>query len=64
MTIALGVCAIPVCPQQTSLTPTAGCLKTLIGERPYEGMNITKAQGLTEVQKQSLLALGAVDDGG
>jgi WD40 repeat protein/DNA-binding XRE family transcriptional regulator len=40
--------------------PTA----TLIGERPYEGMNITKAQGLTEVQKQSLLALGAVDDEG
>jgi len=23
VTIALGVCAIPVCPQQTSLTPTA-----------------------------------------
>jgi WD40 repeat protein len=42
----------------------AGCIKTLIAERPYEGMNITKVQGLTQAQKVSLLALGAVDDGG
>jgi WD40 repeat protein/transcriptional regulator with XRE-family HTH domain len=41
---------------------TAACLKTLAGERPYERMNITDIQGLTEVQKASLLALGAVEE--
>jgi WD40 repeat protein/transcriptional regulator with XRE-family HTH domain len=40
----------------------AACINTLISGRPYEGMNITRAQGLTEAQRQSLLALGAVDD--
>jgi WD40 repeat protein/transcriptional regulator with XRE-family HTH domain len=40
----------------------ATCTNTLISGRPYEGMNITKAQGLTDAQKLSLLALGAVDD--
>jgi WD40 repeat protein/transcriptional regulator with XRE-family HTH domain len=39
------------------------CIATLISGLPYEGMNITKAQGLTDAQKLSLLALGAVDDG-
>lgn len=37
-------------------------LKTLISGRPYEGMNITDARGLTEAQKTSLLALGAVEE--
>jgi WD40 repeat protein/transcriptional regulator with XRE-family HTH domain len=47
-----------------SPTPTATCINTLISGRPYEGMNITRAQGLTEAQRLSLLALGAIDDGG
>jgi WD40 repeat protein/transcriptional regulator with XRE-family HTH domain len=41
---------------------TSTCLKTLAGERPYERMNITGIQGLTEAQKASLLALGAVEE--
>jgi WD40 repeat protein len=41
---------------------TAECLKTLVGHRPYERMNITAVQGLTEAQKASLLTLGAVED--
>jgi WD40 repeat protein len=47
-----------------SLEVGVTCINTLISGRPYEGMNITRAQGLTEAQRQSLLALGAVDDGG
>ena len=39
------------------------CSNTLISGRPYEGMNITKARGLTDAQRLSLLALGAVDNG-
>jgi WD40 repeat protein len=31
--------------------------------KPYEGMNITDATGLTEVERSSLLALGAVSSG-
>jgi hypothetical protein len=42
----------------------ATCINTLISGRPYEGMNITKAQGLTEAQRLSLVTLGAVDEGG
>jgi WD40 repeat protein len=37
------------------------CLKTLRAERPYEGMNITGVTGLTQAQKATLLALGAVE---
>jgi len=40
---------------------TGECLKTLRATRPYEGMNITGAKGLTEAQKATLKALGAVD---
>jgi WD40 repeat protein len=40
---------------------TSGCLKTLRVPRPYEGMNITGVTGLTEAQKASLIALGAVE---
>lgn len=36
------------------------CLTTLIAERPYEGMNITGATGLTDAQKATLSALGAI----
>lgn len=38
------------------------CLKTLRAERPYEGMNITGVEGLTYAQKETLKALGAVED--
>ncbi|MFB2917471.1 NB-ARC domain-containing protein [Aerosakkonema funiforme] len=40
---------------------TGNCLNTLIPERPYEGMNITRVIGLTEAQKTTLIALGAVE---
>ncbi|MBV8885155.1 MAG: hypothetical protein JO235_14330 [Chroococcidiopsidaceae cyanobacterium CP_BM_RX_35] len=40
---------------------TGECIKTLSIERPYEGMNITGAIGLTEAQKVTLRALGAVE---
>jgi WD40 repeat protein/transcriptional regulator with XRE-family HTH domain len=36
------------------------CVKTLISERPYESMNITGVEGLTEAQRDSLLTLGAI----
>jgi WD40 repeat protein len=41
---------------------TGACLKTLRSERPYEGMNITGATGLTEAQRTALKALGAVEE--
>ncbi|MDJ0591211.1 MAG: NB-ARC domain-containing protein [Pleurocapsa sp. MO_226.B13] len=40
---------------------TGECLKTLRIKRPYEEMNITGATGLTEAQKTTLKALGAVE---
>lgn len=40
---------------------TGECLKILRSDRPYEGMNITGVQGLTEAQKATLRALGAVE---
>jgi hypothetical protein len=42
---------------------TGECLKTLRSKRPYEGMNITGVAGLTEAEKATLKALGAVEDG-
>ena len=41
---------------------TGECLKTLRADRPYEGMNITGITGLTEAQKATLKALGAVEE--
>ncbi|MEO0350221.1 MAG: BTAD domain-containing putative transcriptional regulator, partial [Cyanobacteria bacterium P01_A01_bin.15] len=41
---------------------TGECLRSLMVSRPYETMNITDVQGLTEAQKESLKALGAVED--
>jgi WD40 repeat protein len=38
------------------------CLKTLQPDRPYERMNITGVTGLTEAQKATLKALGAIED--
>ena len=40
---------------------TGACLKTLRSDRPYERMNITGVTGLTEAQKGTLKALGAVE---
>ncbi|MGP1384817.1 MAG: eIF2A-related protein [Thainema sp.] len=40
---------------------TGDCLKTLQPNRPYEGMNITGVQGLTDAQKVTLKALGAIE---
>ncbi|WP_341732678.1 NACHT domain-containing protein [Microcoleus sp. EPA2] len=41
---------------------TGECLKILKSYRPYEGMNITGVTGLTEVEKATLKALGAVEN--
>ncbi len=38
------------------------CLKTMKPDRPYEGMNITEVTGLTEAQKDTLKALGAIEN--
>ncbi|WP_126594397.1 NACHT and WD40 repeat domain-containing protein [Dictyobacter aurantiacus] len=38
------------------------CLHTLRSDRPYEHMNITRVQGLTEVQKNTLKLLGADEE--
>jgi WD40 repeat protein len=40
---------------------TGECLQTLRASRPYEEMNITNAQGLTDAQRAALLALGAYE---
>ncbi len=37
-------------------------LRTLRRDRPYERLNITGIQGLTEAQKATLRALGAVEN--
>ena len=39
---------------------TGDCFKTLRGDRPYEGMDITGARGLTDAQKATLEVLGAI----
>ncbi|GCE07884.1 WD40 repeat domain-containing protein [Dictyobacter aurantiacus] len=41
---------------------TGTCLRTLRIDRPYERMNITQVQGLTEVQKATLKLLGAIEE--
>jgi len=43
-------------------TQTGASLHTLRSERPYEGMNIRGVKGLTEVQKATLKALGAIEE--
>ncbi|MGF2014461.1 MULTISPECIES: hypothetical protein [unclassified Nostoc] len=40
---------------------TGECVKTIRIYRPYEGMNIKNAIGLTTPQKNTLKALGAVE---
>ncbi|MEG5050903.1 MULTISPECIES: WD40 domain-containing protein [unclassified Microcoleus] len=41
---------------------TGECLKILKSDRPYENMNIAGVTGLTEVEKVTLKALGAVEN--
>ena len=41
---------------------TGQCLKILRANRLYEGMTINRAQGLTDAQRITLVALGAIDD--
>ena len=41
---------------------TGECLELLTVERPYEGVNITGAKGLTSAQRATLRALGAIAD--
>jgi WD40 repeat protein len=41
---------------------TGTSLQTLRSERPYERMNIYGIKGMTEAQKASLKALGAVEE--
>ncbi len=41
---------------------TGICLRILRSHRPYEGMNITGATGLTPTQAATLKRLGAIDD--
>lgn len=38
---------------------TKQCIQTLQAERLYQGMNISGVTGLTQAQKENLLALGA-----
>ncbi len=40
---------------------TGECLQTLRADRPYEGMNITGVTGITDTQKLTLKALGALE---
>jgi WD40 repeat protein len=40
---------------------TGTCVKTLRSDRPYENMRITGITGITEAQKATLRALGAVE---
>jgi len=40
---------------------TGECLNILRPQRPYEGMNITNVTGLTLAQRNTLIALGALD---
>jgi WD40 repeat protein len=40
---------------------TGQCLRTLRAPRPYEGMDITQAGGLTEAERSTLVALGAIE---
>ena len=42
---------------------TGGCITVLRMAKPYEGTNITGVKGLTDAQRSSMLALGAVNEG-
>jgi len=41
---------------------TGECIRTYREPRPYEGLNITEATGLTSAQKAKLISLGAIEE--
>ena len=41
--------------------PSAACVRTLQGERPFERTDISGLSGITEANREALVALGAVD---
>jgi len=41
---------------------TAQCLRTFHYPGPYDGMNITGVTGMTDAQRETLRALGAVEE--
>ena len=41
---------------------TGQCIKTYRDPRPYEGLNISEATGLTPAQKTKLISLGAIEE--
>jgi WD40 repeat protein len=41
---------------------TRHCIETLRSDKPYENMNITDVTGLTDAQRDALLALGAIEE--
>jgi hypothetical protein len=41
---------------------TGESLQTLRRDRPYERLNINGIRGLTDVQRETLRALGAIED--
>ncbi|MDX2255776.1 MAG: NB-ARC domain-containing protein [Pseudanabaenaceae cyanobacterium bins.39] len=41
---------------------TGKCLRSFREPRPYEGLNITEATGLTSAQRSKLLSLGAIEE--
>ena len=45
-------------------TSSGALRRTLRAERRYEGLDITGLTGVTEAQRQALLALGAVERNG
>ncbi|MGF1567079.1 MAG: WD40 repeat domain-containing protein [Nodosilinea sp.] len=49
-------------PIQLWQVDTQSMVQTLKSDRPYEGMNITGVQGLTDAQKATLRALGAIEE--
>ncbi len=48
-------------PDRRVKNPPRECVKTMRIDRPYEGMNIKNATGLTTPQKNALKSLGAVE---
>jgi WD40 repeat protein len=69
-----GIASIDFTPDGTSLVSasidgtiriwnlgTGACQAILVPDRPYQGMDITGARGLTEAQREALRTLGAVD---
>jgi WD40 repeat protein len=64
LTVGVVPCADPGSAQGTGQGPALSAptlVRTLRRDRPYERLNITGIRGLTEAQKATMLALGAVE---